>query len=131
MLLSFCNHNYFYFYNNISPKLYVPVASVMHKKEIQKRRKSWAMAHGLYALAHACRSVASPLHGFFSFLYLKKIKISKIYGGFEKFQNYTPVSPYLGDGGLSPSGWAIGPKCKKKLYLGLGARDALNSELVK
>ena len=33
---------------------------------------------------------------FFSFLYLKKIKISKIYGGFEKFQNYTPVAPCLG-----------------------------------
>ena len=30
--------------------------------------------------------------GFFSFLYLKKIKISKIYGRFEKFQNYTPVA---------------------------------------
>jgi len=30
--------------------------------------------------------------GFFSFLYLKTIKISKIYGGFEKFQNYTPVA---------------------------------------
>ena len=37
--------------------------------------------------------------GFFSFLYLKKIKISKIYGGFEKFQNYTPVAPCLGDRG--------------------------------
>ena len=35
--------------------------------------------------------------GFFSFLYLKKIKISKIYSGFEKFQNYTPVAPCLGD----------------------------------
>ena len=33
-----------------------------------------------------------PGLGFFSFLYLKKIKISKIYGGFEKFQNYTPVA---------------------------------------
>jgi len=37
--------------------------------------------------------------GFFSFLYLKKIKISKIYGRFEKFQNYTPVAPCLGDRG--------------------------------
>ena len=37
--------------------------------------------------------------GFFSILYLKKIKISKIYGGFEKFQNYTPVAPCLGDRG--------------------------------
>ena len=37
--------------------------------------------------------------GFFSFLYLKKIKISKIYGGFEKFQNYTPVAPCLDDRG--------------------------------
>ena len=35
--------------------------------------------------------------GFFSFLYLKKIKILKIYGGFEKFQNYTPVTPCLDD----------------------------------
>ena len=42
--------------------------------------------------------------GFFLFLYLKKIKISKIYGGFEKFQNYTSV-------------WATEPKCKKKFYI--------------
>jgi len=28
----------------------------------------------------------------FSFLYLKKIKISKIYVGFGKFQKYTPVA---------------------------------------
>jgi hypothetical protein len=28
----------------------------------------------------------------FSFLYLKKIKISKIFVGFEKFQKYTPVA---------------------------------------
>ena len=40
--------------------------------------------------------------GFFSFLYLKKIKISKIYGGFEKFQNYTPVASCLGDKGACP-----------------------------
>ena len=32
---------------------------------------------------------------------------------------------------LSPPAWATGPKCKKKLHLGPGARDALNSELVK
>ena len=37
--------------------------------------------------------------GSFSFLYLKKIKISKIYGRFENFQNYTPVAPCLGDRG--------------------------------
>ena len=37
--------------------------------------------------------------GFFSFLYFKKIKISKIYDGFEKFQNYTLVAPCLGDRG--------------------------------
>ena len=41
------------------------------------------------------RDVQPP--GFFSFLYLKKIKISKIYGRFENFQNYTPVAPCLGD----------------------------------
>ena len=35
---------------------------------------------------------------FFIFVF-KKIKISKIYGGFEKFQNYTPVAPCLGDRG--------------------------------
>jgi hypothetical protein len=45
--------------------------------------------------------------GFFSFLYLKKIKISKIYGGFEKFQNYTPVAPCLGDRG--PVAPCLGP----------------------
>ena len=32
---------------------------------------------------------------------------------------------------LSPPAWATGPKRKKKLYLGPGAHDALNSELVK
>ena len=46
---------------------------------------------------HFC--FVSHLRIFFSFLYLKKIKISKIYGGFEKFQNYTPVAPCLGDRG--------------------------------
>jgi len=35
----------------------------------------------------------------FSFLYFKKNKISKIYGGFEKFQNYTPVTLCLADRG--------------------------------
>jgi len=38
--------------------------------------------------------------GLFSFLYLKKIKISKIYVRFEKFQNY-PGRPR----------WATGPRC--------------------
>ena len=33
--------------------------------------------------------------------------------------------------GLSPSGWATRPKYNKKLHLGPGTRDALNSELVK
>jgi len=33
----------------------------------------------------------------FSFLYLKKIKISKIYVGFGKFQKYTPVALWGGD----------------------------------
>ena len=33
----------------------------------------------------------------FSFLYLKKIKISKIYVRFEKFQKYTPVALWGGD----------------------------------
>ena len=32
---------------------------------------------------------------------------------------------------LSPTGWATGPKRKKKLHLGPGAQDALNSKLVK
>ena len=69
------------------------------------------------------------LSGSFSFLYLKKIKISKIHGRFEKFQNYTPVAPCLGDRGPVAQ---PGPKRKqKKLHLGPGAQDALNSELVK
>ena len=43
-----------------------------------------------------------------------------------------PLSPLAwAIGGLSPTGWATGPKRKKKLYLGPGAQDALNSELVK
>ena len=32
---------------------------------------------------------------------------------------------------LSPPAWATGPKRKKKLHLGSGAQDALNSELIK
>ena len=54
----------------------------------------------------------SPFFRDFFFIFVFKKK-SKIYGGFEKFQNYTPVAPCLGDRGLSPSGWATGPKCKK------------------
>jgi len=42
-------------------------------------------------------SVLKP--GIFFIFVFKKIKISKIYGGFEKFQNYTPVAPCLGDRG--------------------------------
>jgi hypothetical protein len=37
-----------------------------------------------------CEQGAKP--PFFSFLYLKKIKISKIYVRFEKFQKYNPVA---------------------------------------
>jgi len=58
---------------------------------------------------------------FFSFLYLKKLK----------FQKYMAVLKNFKTIPLSPSGWATGPKCKKKLHLGPGARDVLNSELVK
>ena len=42
--------------------------------------------------------IGRPFGIFFIFVF-KKIKISKIYGGFEKFQNYTPVAPCLGDRG--------------------------------
>jgi len=35
--------------------------------------------------------------GTFSFLYLKKIKISKIYVRFEKIQKYPPVALWGGD----------------------------------
>ena len=38
------------------------------------------------------RRSRAPGRAIFSFLYLKKIKISKIYVGFEKFQKYTPVA---------------------------------------
>ena len=46
-------------------------------------------------------SMLANLEDFFIFVF-KKIKISKIYGGFEKFQDYTPVAqaaPCLGDRG--------------------------------
>ena len=59
--------------------------------------------------------------GFFSFLYLKKLE----------FQKYMAVSKNFKTIPLSPPGWATGPKCKKKLHLGPGTRDALNSEFVK
>jgi len=53
----------------------------------------WSRAHEAFRALDGLRALS--LEGFFSFLYLKKIKISKIYGGFEKFQNYTPVAPCL------------------------------------
>ena len=59
--------------------------------------------------------------GFFSFLYLKKLK----------FQKYMAVSKNFKTIPLSPPGWATERKCKKKLHLGPSTRDALNSELVK
>ena len=37
------------------------------------------------------------LRGIFFIFIFKKNKILKIYDGFEKFQNYTPVAPWLGD----------------------------------
>ena len=45
-------------------------------------RPNWAREDGHVAARRAV----------FSFLYLKKIKISKIYVGFGKFQKYTPVA---------------------------------------
>ena len=38
-------------------------------------------------------AVDSLIDALFSFLYLKKIKISKIYVRFEKYQKYPPVAP--------------------------------------
>ena len=64
---------------------------------------------------------------FFIFIF-KKIKISKIYGGFEKFQNYTPVAPCLGDRGPVAGRQDLNVK---KIHLGPGTRDALNIELIK
>ena len=43
--------------------------------------------------------------GFFFFIF-KKIKILKIYDGFEKFQNNTLSPPAWTTGGLSPPDWA-------------------------
>ena len=51
-------------------------------------------------IARPARPAAAPDMRFFSFLYLKKIKISKIYVRFEIFQNY-PRSPYGGRQALS------------------------------
>ena len=50
------------------------------------------------------RPVITSLHcsGIFFIFVFKKNKISKIYGGFEKFQNYTPVAPCLGNGACRP-----------------------------
>ena len=73
-----------------------------------RKVKKQGICSGLFI--HREHFVTSPLveeekrrqrfpEGSFSFLYLKKIKISKIYGRFENFQNYTPVAPCLGDRG--------------------------------
>ena len=45
----------------------------------------------------------------FFFFIFKKIKISKIYVCFEKFQKWPPVARPRGDRVLSPKQWAIGP----------------------
>ena len=37
-------------------------------------------------------TLIDQIQAVFSFLYLKKIKILKIYAGFGKFQKYTPVA---------------------------------------
>ena len=47
--------------------------------------------HGAHQIALEIPSTATIRH-FFSFLYLKKYKISKIYGGFKKFQKWTPIA---------------------------------------
>jgi len=59
--------------------------------------QSWAVIHLLppsIALHPACQK--TPTCGFFFFIF-KKIKISKIYIGFGKFQKYTPVALWGGD----------------------------------
>ena len=45
-----------------------------------------------WAVHSSEQAVGPPTQAVFSFLYLKKIKISKIYVGFGKFQKYTPVA---------------------------------------
>ena len=50
--------------------------------------------------------------GIFLFLYLKKIKFQNYMAVSKNFKTI-PLSPRTG--GLSPSGWATGPKCKKKI----------------
>ena len=55
----------------------------------------------------------SDLSGFFSFLYLKKLKFQK-YMAVSKNFKIIPLSPLAwATGGMSPSGWATGSKCKK------------------
>jgi len=55
----------------------------------------------------------SPFGGFFSFLYLKKLKFQKYMAVSKNFKTI-PLSPLAwATGGLSPFGWATGPKCKK------------------
>ena len=72
----------------------------------EQRRRQHLLFFLRFSGGSGLRSAAGPVRtphntplqlGFFSFLYFKKIRISKIYGGFEKFQNYTPVAPCLGD----------------------------------
>ena len=59
------------------------------------------------------RWVRSATRGFFSFLYLKKSKFQKYMAVSKNFKTI-PLSPLAwATGGLSPSGWARGPKCKK------------------
>jgi len=65
-----------------------------------KVQNSWAaFLHLFVRVDPSSKNIAHCQVDFFHFLYLKKIKISKIYSGFEKFQNYTPVAPCLGDRG--------------------------------
>ena len=80
------------------------------EKEIKKKKINGPIT---WAVEEKKETSRPPGEGLFFIFIFKKNKISKIYGGFEKFQNYIPVAPCLGDRGLSLPGWATGPKYKK------------------
>ena len=82
-----------------------PPAQTPNRPKMATDVLSWAHAEGRNRAGPTAQGTVP--RDFFIFIF-KKIKISKIYGSFEKFQNYTPVAP----------GWATGPKRKKKLHLG-------------
>ena len=81
--------------------------SLLYTLDISRETSPAYLCHRLgdyrqthYAIDMIIYGLTQPMmQGLFSFLYLKKIKISKIYVRFEKFQKYPAIALWGGDRG--------------------------------